>query len=291
MATMATTSRMVESARIRRTRRLVRLVSFGGALAVFAGGCASEVDLSSLRKEQRDLARRLADTRADVESLRVQLSRLRAQVEEGGSRARATAPAPSSSYASSDIEERLRMLESRSTDPSSTQASLPPGAVPPGSEFGAGAPAAPSAPPASVPVSDTGSPVPIEADMGRSTSEEYRTGLALVQRGEQQKAVQTLRGLVNKNPKSDVVPYAQYWIGEAYFDQGKYNEAILAYNEVLVGWPKSDRVPAALLRQATAFAELGDKIDARLILQKLISEHPASPEAARAKRQLLALGS
>ena len=103
-------------------------------------------------------------------------------------------------------------------------------------------------------------------------------------------AVQTLRGLVNKNPKNEVVPYAQYWIGEAYFSQGKYNESILAYNEVLVGWPKSDRVPAALLRQASAFAELGDKIDARLILQKLISEHPASPEAARAKRQLLALG-
>ena len=48
---------------------------------------------------------------------------------------------------------------------------------------------------------------------------------------------------------------------------------------------------AALLRQGAAFAELGDKIDARLILQKLIQEHPTSPEAARAKRQIAALGS
>jgi tol-pal system protein YbgF len=94
--------------------------------------------------------------------------------------------------------------------------------------------------------------------------------------------VQSLRGFVNKDPKNELVPGAQYWIGEAYYSQRRYNEAILAYNEILVGWPKSERVPAALLRQAAAFAELGDKIDARLILQKLISDHPGTEEAASA---------
>lgn len=262
-----------------------RVIAFGGLLALFASGCASEADLSSLRKEQRDLARRLADTRADVESLRGQLSRLRAQVEDGGSRARATAPAPSS-----DIEERLRQLESNSSRPPDQAPGSAAAPVPPGSEFGSSAPSAPPPPPAAVPVAESGAPVSIDLDMGRSTNEEYRAGLTQYQRGETQKAVQTLRAVVNKNPKNELVPYAQYWIGEAYYSQGKYNEAILAYNEVLVGFPKSDRVPAALLRQASAFAELGDKIDARLILQKLVSEHPASPEAARGKRQLLALG-
>ena len=83
---------------------------------------------------------------------------------------------------------------------------------------------------------------------------------------------------------------SQYWIGESYYSQGKYNEAILAYNEILVAWPKSERVPAALLRQATAFASMGDKIDARLILQKLIADHPGTQEAELAKNQLRALG-
>lgn len=277
-------TRIVRGALGRSAGSSVAMVSL---LAIFAIGCASEVDLTSLRKEQRDLARRLADTRADVESLRVQMSRLRAQVEDGGgSRARATAPPPST-----DIEERLRVLESNSARPSEPPpGSMPPGSVPPGSEFGSTAPSPPPPPVAPPPMAESGSPVPVEADMGRSTSEEYRAGLTQYQRGEAPKAVQTLRSLVNKNPKNEIVPYAQYWIGEAYYSQGKYNEAILAYNEVLVGFPKSDRVPAALLRQASAFAELGDKIDARLILQKLVSEHPQSPEAARGKRQLLALG-
>lgn len=265
-----------------------RMIAFGGLLALFAAGCVSEADLSSLRKEQRDLARRLADTRADVETLRGQLTRLRSQVEDGGSRPRATAPAPST-----DIEERLRLLESSQSRPADQP---PPGSVPPGSEFGSTAPSAPPpapAPPSSsapVPLADSSAAVSIDLDMGRSTNEEYRAGLTQYQRGDTQKAVQTLRAVVNKNPKNELVPYAQYWIGESYYSQGKYNEAILAYNEVLVGFPKSDRVPAALLRQASAFAELGDKIDARLILQKLVSEHPQSPEAAKAKKQLLALG-
>jgi tol-pal system protein YbgF len=254
-----------------------------GLLAVLAAGCASEMDLSSLRREQRDLARRLADTRADVEGLRVQLSRLRGQIEDSSQRGRSW----SSGGTPYEIEERLRALEAgtvaQPTDP--TQVGLPPGSVPPGSEFGA-----PAAPPPPPPLA-AGQPVAVQSDLGRSDNADYRSGLALYQRGEHQKSVQTLKSLVNKNPRNDVVPYAQYWIGEAYYGQGKYNEAILAYNEILVGWPKSDRVPAALLRQASAFAELGDKIDARLILQKLIAEHPSSPEAAMAKRQLLALGS
>lgn len=279
-------TRIVRGASIRLAGRTLAV---GGVLAVLASGCASDADLSSLRREQRDLARRLADTRADVESLRGQLARLRAQVEDGGSRARATAPAPGS-----DIEERLRVLESNAPRPMDPSAA-PPGSVPPGSEFGSTAPPPPGAPvvpPVSAPVGDAaGSTASIDLDMGRSTNEEYRAGLTQYQRGDTQKAVQTLRAAVNKSPKSEFVPYAQYWIGESYYGQGKYNEAILAYNEVLVGFPKSDRVPAALLRQASAFAELGDKIDARLILQKLVSEHPTSPEAARAKKQLLALGS
>jgi tol-pal system protein YbgF len=268
-------------------RPLLRPALLGGLLVIFAAGCASDSDLTSLRKEQRDLARRLADTRADVETLRVQLSRLRGQVEEGGQRGRAAASAPSS-----DIEERLRVLESSSARPAEPGAATGPSSVPPGSEFASTPPPAPAPapPPVAPPTSETGSPVSVESDLGRSTSDEYRTGLTQYQHGDQQKAVQTLRSLVNKNPKSDVVPYAQYWIGEAYYSQGKYNEAILAYNEVLVGSPKSDRVPAALLRQGSAFAELGDKIDARLILQKLVRDYPNTPEAARAKRQLLALG-
>jgi len=72
---------------------------------------------------------------------------------------------------------------------------------------------------------------------------------------------------------------------------GRYPRAILEFNEVLLRYPKGDKVPAALLRQALAFAELGDKVDARLVLQKLVSEHGDSPEAEKGRQKLAELSS
>ncbi|MFM7141532.1 MAG: tol-pal system protein YbgF, partial [Alphaproteobacteria bacterium] len=162
------------------------------------------------------------------------------------------------------------------------QAEPPPSTEPPTATFGT-----PMTPP---PSDDVPRDVDVAKDLARGGSEEYRSGLEAYQRGDYPKAIQLLRGFATKEPKSELVPIARYWIGESYFAQRRYNEAILSYNEILVGAPKSERVPAALLRQAVAFFELGDKIDARLILQKLVADHPGSEEAAAAKRKLLVLG-
>jgi len=50
-------------------------------------------------------------------------------------------------------------------------------------------------------------------------------------------------------------------------------------------------VPAALLKLGFAFAELGDKVDARLILQELIDRYPQSEEVQKAKQKLKTLES
>ena len=55
--------------------------------------------------------------------------------------------------------------------------------------------------------------------------------------------------------------------------------------------PQSDKVAGALLRQGSAFAELGEKLNARLVLQELVEKYPQSPEAGRAKQRLKALES
>src|SRR5262249_54584993 len=53
-------------------------------MAAIAAGCASEGDLSALQREQRTLARRLADTRADIESLRGAVNRMQGKLEDLG---------------------------------------------------------------------------------------------------------------------------------------------------------------------------------------------------------------
>ena len=77
------------------------------------------------------------------------------------------------------------------------------------------------------------------------------------------------------------------WVAQP-FAQKDYNRAILEFNDVLK-YRRGDRVPAALLRQAQAFLEIGDKTDARLILQKLVNDHPNSEQAREARDRLQTL--
>jgi tol-pal system protein YbgF len=86
-----------------------------------------------------------------------------------------------------------------------------------------------------------------------------------------------------------LAPSAQYWIGESHFASREFDRAIIEYDEVRRRYPQADKVPAALLRQGSAFAELGEKLNARLVLQELIEKYPQSPEAARAKQRIKAL--
>ena len=276
---------------------------------VAASGCASQVDLDQMRRDQREMSRRLADTRADLDSLKSSVASLRGALQDSQHRHNGADVA--------DLDRRLQALEGRSpapgeVPPSTSVQSAPPASYDASREPPSGAgpvarvepvrpssveptrpptqAAPPAAPPPGPAVSDAPRSADLERDLARAGATDYRDGLQQYQRGDYAKSIQSLRGYVNKNPTGEYVANAHYWIGESYYAQRKYNEAILEYNEILVNSPKSDRVPAALLRQASAFAELGDKIDARLILQKLTAEHPNTDEAAKAKQKLLSLG-
>jgi TolA-binding protein len=71
----------------------------------------------------------------------------------------------------------------------------------------------------------------------------------------------------------------------------EFDQAILEFDAVRRKYPNGDKVPAALLKQGFAFAELGDRVDARLILQELIERYPLSAEATKAKERLKTLRS
>lgn len=103
-------------------------------------------------------------------------------------------------------------------------------------------------------------------------------------------AATRFRDFVKKNPKSRLAASAQFWLGESHFALKEFEKAIVAYDEVR-RYPYTDKVAAALLRQGLAFAELGERVNARLVLQELIEKFPQSAEAPRARRRLKALES
>ncbi|MGH7768458.1 MAG: tol-pal system protein YbgF, partial [Candidatus Binatia bacterium] len=124
-----------------------------------------------------------------------------------------------------------------------------------------------------------------------AAKKDYDDAWRLVERKDYRAAIPRLREFLKKYSNSGLADNAQYWLGECYYGLKEYDQAILEFDAVRRKYPKGDKVPAALLKQGFAFAELGDKVDARLILQELVDRFPQSEEAGRAKQRLKTLGS
>jgi len=119
----------------------------------------------------------------------------------------------------------------------------------------------------------------------------YEKALRSVERKNFREAIGLLNEFLRQHPQSQFADNAQYWIGESYYALKQFDQAILEYDAVRRKYPSGGKVPAALLKQGFAFAELGDKVDARLILQELIARYPQSKEAVMAKEKVKALES
>ncbi len=272
---------------MRPSRHLFRLF----VLAAVASGCATRADLVKVQKDQREVRALLADTQVAVDSLRRKVEQIRSQIDEsnraGGRGARG------GSRPTEELEKRLAELEARLAAQGQT---IPPVGVMPGT------PAVGETPPvgaSQAPTPEPTKPLTVSeaalaredaALQGTKVDEEYRDGIRAVKAGQCDQAEPKFRAFIRKNPKSDLADNAQYWVGECYYRLKNYNKAIVELNDVLSKYPKGDKVPSALWTLAAAFEDSGDKLDARLVLQKLISDHPKSEEAEQGRQKLRSLG-
>lgn len=284
------------------TRPVAASLAFVGLTCSALSGCATRADLEQVRKSQRQVRQVVADQTLALDDVRRRLDRLQVGIDDSGTRPAAGAPSLAA------IEARLTALERRREEaiaaPANDPNSLPPAAAPGGFP----PPAAPGSvpPPSSAPVGmvpvppvaappKSGSPLgDLQAAVARETSAgadpSYSAALAQIRQGRCKEAVPALREFVRKNIKSPQADDAQYWIGRCFYADGDHNTAMKELYDVLLKFPKSEKVPAALLVLADVFAASGDDIDARLTLNKLISDHPNAPEVQAAKQKLQALG-
>ena len=80
-----------------------------------------------------------------------------------------------------------------------------------------------------------------------------------------------------------LMPDAQFYLAECYFQSNQFSDAALAYNEIITKYAKSSRAPAAYLKQGICFSKSGQKAAAKARMQELIRKYPNSSEAGRAK--------
>ncbi|MEA3427863.1 MAG: tol-pal system protein YbgF [Thermodesulfobacteriota bacterium] len=124
------------------------------------------------------------------------------------------------------------------------------------------------------------------ADSGGSEDEVYVSAKQAFDQGDIEAAREGFQKIIKQYPKSRHADNAQFWIGEIYYREKWYEKAILEYQKVIEKYPKGNKVPASLLKQGFAFLNLGEKANARLILNELVAKHPKSNEAKIAKQKL-----
>jgi tol-pal system protein YbgF len=263
------------------------------AAAGLAAGCATRADLLDMDRAVRD---QLTEQRRQIQSLQREVERLRADMEEGGG------------ARSGRSDDRLAQLEARIATLERGAGMPPPPIVPGEGEEPLGSVPPTTVPPTTLPPPTPPPPPPpatsgVEDTLRRDVAQEqakvaavnapdraeFQAALDLVASGQCPRAIQSLNGFAAKHKDSPLAGNALYWAARCHELRYDQNQAISKFYEVVTRYPKSDKAAAALWAQGNLFIEMGNTPDARIVLGKLIREHPGSEEAARARQKLTEL--
>jgi TolA-binding protein len=114
--------------------------------------------------------------------------------------------------------------------------------------------------------------------------------------GKYPNAIAKFQAFQRAHPKSPLAEPAEYFSANALFELGardpsNYNQSILQFNDLAMRYPRGRFAASAQLREAQAFLRTNDSLDARLTLQKLVRDHPGTPEAAEADAMMKSMAS
>jgi tol-pal system protein YbgF len=251
-------------------------------VATLVAACSAQMDRGDRRYE--DLRGLVLEQRRAIEDLRREQESVRATIDQlqyGRRPAGRPVYGPAGGPAVSDDS-----YWQRPTAPVPDQPGYPAPAPVQGEAPAGGAPAASTAPPSPNPATEPAKGVVPPELVGSA----YDSAMRQLAGGDHDEAIQSLRNYLHENGASPYADDAQFWIGEAYFRKGQYHRAIIEFNQVSINYGSGDRAPASLLRQAEAFRIVGDRVDARLSLQKVINRYPGTGEAAKASKMLTEIG-
>jgi len=288
-------------------------------LAFAASGC---VPTAQMQTDNRDLRRMVVETRQELEEVRRDQERLRALVEylqyadgapppTGQSYPAANPRGADPRWTAGATPEGGAYPESGESDDSGAggigdMAAVPPG-FPGAPQGGSAAPGAPVGSDASrettggivagvrgggnwVEPGETGFEKDVPNVPVSLRGSGFDEGVRAFVDNSYDDAIQYFRDFIHGAPSSPYADDAQYWIGESYLRKGLYSNAIKEFNQVVLRYGSGDRSAASLLKLAHVFSKIGDDVDSRLSLQKLVNRYPGSDEAQRARSLLEQMG-
>ncbi|NBN79786.1 tol-pal system protein YbgF [Microvirga tunisiensis] len=94
-------------------------------------------------------------------------------------------------------------------------------------------------------------------------------------------AEQSFRAFLDAYPKSDLVPNAQYWLGESLYAQQDYRGAADAFLKTYTQYPNTAKGPDSLLKLGQSLNGLGEATAACATFSELLAKYPNAPKAVR----------
>ena len=292
------------------------------AMAMGAAGCAARSDIDTVSQNEQSMREMLANDRQQIDKLQEKLAQLNDRVTE----LQHNGPEGGGSKETAALQDRIAKLESQVNATAAGTPMVAGAPVTPGAPGAPGAPGVPEAPPpgaapgaasASLAPEENEAPPPAApapvpsvpgwqgavdqelAAAGNSSepgSRTYRDGLIDMKAGKYANAVGKFQAFQRAHPKSPLAEPAEYFSANALFEMGardpsNYNQSILQFNDLAMRYPRGRFAASAQLREAQAFLRTNDSLDARLTLQKLVRDHPGTPEAAAADAMMKSMAS
>jgi len=254
---------------------------------------AEREELNQLKAGLDETRRQLADTRAELTSMDGRLNAMEGAVQEIRSGA-----APGSGSAAefgdrlaaveTEVQSQRELLQVREEELRLLRDAVLPSGKPPG-ETAAADPKAPT-PEAPKPDDPPKPAAPAQTAAVTPVAErDYENAWKRLREKDYRGAIQQFKKFVDDHPNSSLTDNAQYWIGESHYALKEFDQAILEFDEVRKKYPDGNKAPDAWLKIGLAFAELGNRVDARLILQEVINRYPQSDAAKKARDKIQAL--
>jgi tol-pal system protein YbgF len=132
------------------------------------------------------------------------------------------------------------------------------------------------------PPSDAGATAGLAADTLYQNALRDKTG------GNTDLALKEFTDYTQNFGKTFLAPWAQYYIGEIYFNGGELEKAVDAFDAVLEKYQEGDKTPDAHYMKGMALLKLGKRAEARKEFDALIKTYPGNPLASQAKKQIAA---
>lgn len=274
-----------------------------GALALT--GCVnSQMDAMQVRLNQQEQQIRLlssqlsgvqpaqADTWAQVQSLRQEMSAVKGQIDDFNNATAAAGGLPGLAQRVNNHEAALQAIATQfgmelpTADPAAPGM---PGDVQPGLDPSAmaqpgltqpGTPAVQTPQTAPAPAPQPAAPqTQAQGDIAKAL---YDNGVQSFNARNYKQSLKSFSDFTDTYPKHKLISNAWFWRGECNYQLGNYPAAALDYEQVISRYASSGKAPSAYLKQGMCFIKAGKKDAAKVRLQELVKKFPKSAEAKRA---------